>query len=248
MAALAVCYLALAFLTDQNRGPSFAALLFLAVVFLTEFSVRFADAPSRVLYLRQHWIDLVSCIPLVGGLRGLRLLRLLRLGAVARVFSLATQEADERGVQRESWWFLAPLLIVVWVGSAVVYYSFEHGSNPNVNNIGDAIYWSFITTTTVGYGDVTPVTAEGRVMAGLLVFVGIGLIGVVSAQLTSRLLRSDEQGQEARMRRIERHLEEMTTAVAELRHLMVANSQTGRSAGQDLSAPSPEPGLASIPD
>jgi voltage-gated potassium channel len=248
MAALAVCYLGIAFLTDENRGPSFATLLVLAVVFLAEFSARFADAPNRPQYLRQHWIDLVSCIPLVGGLRGLRLLRLLRLGAVARVFSLLTREADEHGVQRQSWWFMAPLLILVWVGSAVVYFHFEHGSNPNVNNFGDAIYWSVVTTTTVGYGDVTPVTAEGRVIAGLLVFVGIGLIGVVSAQLTSRLLRADDQGQEARLHRMERHIEEMTTVLADLRYLLTANMQTGRTDGPDAPAMNPESELASIPD
>jgi voltage-gated potassium channel len=248
MAVLAVCYLALAFLTDESRGPSLAALLVLAVIFLAEFTVRFADAPSRGLYFRRHWIDLVSCIPLVGGLRGLRLLRLLRLGAVARVFSMATREADEHGVQRESWWFLAPLLIVVWLGAAVVYFHFEHGSNSNVNNLGDAIYWSFITTTTVGYGDVRPVTSEGRVIAGLLVFVGIGLVGVVSAQLTSRLLRTGDQGQDARMRRMERHLEELATAVSDLRDIVAMNLQTGLSAGQDLSARSSEREKTSIPD
>jgi voltage-gated potassium channel len=53
------------------------------------------------------------------------------------------------------------------------------------------LYWSFITATTVGYGDITPTTPEGRILAGVLIFVGIGLVGFASAQLTQRLMHSD---------------------------------------------------------
>ena len=89
-------------------------------------------------------------------------------------------------------WFVGPLVFVVWFGAATAYWNFEHGVNPSVNTYGDALYWAASTATTVGYGDVTPVTAEGRVIAGLLVFVGIGLIGFLSARLTARWLQADD--------------------------------------------------------
>jgi voltage-gated potassium channel len=176
------------------------------------------------------------------------MLRLLRLGAVARVFSMATREADEHGIQRQTWWFLAPLLVVVWVFSSVVYYSLEHGSNPNVQNLGDALYWSFITTTTVGYGDVRPVTAEGRVVAGLLVFIGIGLVGVASAQLTSRILRSEERSQDVRLDRMERHLEEMASTLSEVHHTLASLRREARAAEAHAAVSESPPELTTLKD
>ena len=190
MAALALGYLALAFAADSGADVVPWAIGVLAVVFITEFAVRLWNAPSRYAYLRSHWLDLVSSIPLVGGLRALRILRLLRLGAAARLLVVAEHAALRRG-SRQSFWFLGPFLFIVWFGAATAYWNFEHGTNPNLHTYGDALYWAGITATTVGYGDVTPVTAEGRVIAGLLVFVGIGLIGFVSARLTSWLLQAD---------------------------------------------------------
>ena len=60
----------------------------------------------------------------------------------------------------------------------------EHGVNRHVATFGDAMYWSFITVTTVGYGDISPVTPAGRILAGLLIFAGIGVVGL--ALLASR--------------------------------------------------------------
>jgi len=190
MAALAAVYLGVGFSIDEGHGAPTFIIGALAVLFLTEFGVRWWDTPSRRLYLRGHWLDLVSCIPLVGGLRALRILRLLRLGAALRIFSLAEHEAEVHQ-RHDSWWFLGPVLAVVWLGASAAYWSLEHDVNPSLHTFGDALYWSFITATTVGYGDITPTTPEGRILAGVLIFVGIGLVGFASAQLTQRLMHSD---------------------------------------------------------
>ena len=190
MAALAAVYLGVGFSIDEGHGAPTFIIGALAVLFLTEFGVRWWDTPSRRLYLRGHWLDLVSCIPLVGGLRALRILRLLRLGAALRIFSLAEHEAEVHQ-RHDSWWFLGPVLAVVWLGASAAYWSLEHEVNPSLDTFGDALYWSFITATTVGYGDITPTTPEGRILAGVLIFVGIGLVGFASAQLTQRLMHSD---------------------------------------------------------
>jgi voltage-gated potassium channel len=190
MAALAAVYLGVGFSIDEGHGAPTFIIGALAALFLTEFGVRWWDTPSRRLYLRGHWLDLVSCIPLVGGLRALRILRLLRLGAALRIFSLAEHEAEVHQ-RHDSWWFLGPVLAVVWLGASAAYWSLEHEVNPSLHTFGDALYWSFITATTVGYGDITPTTPEGRILAGVLIFVGIGLVGFASAQLTQRLMHSD---------------------------------------------------------
>ena len=190
-AVLTVVYVVLAFQQDQGiSGPQSIAVLAIAGVFLAEFSVRFYDSPSRLGYFRHHWLDLVSSIPVVGPLRALRLLRLgafFRLGATARAFGLG-MSASERVPGGSGLWLLAPILIIVWVASAYGYFELEQGINPRINTFGDALYFAFVTATTLGNGGVAPVTEAARVLTGVLIFLGIGLLGFASAQLTAKLL------------------------------------------------------------
>ncbi len=100
MAVIAVAYVLLAIWDDDfnGRAPT-AALLILAVILFTEFAFRFWDSADRWHYLRRHWIDLVACIPVIGGLRPLRLLRIVRLVAGLRLMAAidAILPADGRG-------------------------------------------------------------------------------------------------------------------------------------------------------
>jgi voltage-gated potassium channel len=188
MGALAIVYLALGILVDDGQSAPEALLTVLGIIFLAEFLVRLADSRSRLGYLRRHWLDLVSCIPLIGGTRSLRLLRLLRLGAAARVISLAEAHAEHRHVDRSSVWFIAPFLLVVWFAASAAYWQLEHGISRAVHDFGDALQWTFLTTVTVGYGAPAPTSSEARILAGGLIFLGIGLVGFLSSRLTTRLL------------------------------------------------------------
>jgi voltage-gated potassium channel len=85
-------------------------------------------------------------------------------------------------------WVLAPILIAVWLASSYGYYVLEGGVNPHIKTFGDAMFYAFITASTVGYGAASPVTAEGKVLTGVLIFLSIGLLGFASAQLTAKLL------------------------------------------------------------
>src|SRR6266567_6049511 len=190
-AILTLVYVALAFAQDQgDSGPIAVALYAIAVLFVVEFSVRLYDSPSRLQYLRRHWLDIVTCIPVIGQLRVLRLLRLLaflRLGAAVRAFGVG-MSASERIPGGVGLWLLAPTLLLVWVAAAYGYYTLEHGLNPKINDFGDALYFAFVTASKVSYGDVTPVTQPGKLLTGLVIFLGIGLLGFASAQLTAKLL------------------------------------------------------------
>jgi voltage-gated potassium channel len=220
MVVLAIAYLGLTFLTDESRTNLTPLVLALGAIFLAEFTVRWLDAPSRYAYARRHWLDFVSCLPLIGGLRSLRLLRLLRLGAALRLLSLAERQSGGR----ESFWYLGPMLLILWVGAAVVYWSFEHGPNPSVHSFGDALYWAFITAATVGYGDSTfkPVTQNGEILSGVLIFLSIGLIGLVSSRLTSHLLHSTDGTAQLHNR-----IDQLDTRLADVQALLLRHPGLG---------------------
>jgi voltage-gated potassium channel len=190
-AVLTIAYVVLAFFQDQgSSGLVTTGVVVLAGAFFFEFALRLYDAPSRKSYMRQHWLDIVTCIPVVGPFRALRLVRLLafvRIGATARAYGVGASASDRlpggAGV-----WILAPILIIVWLAASYGYYELEGGVNPHIKTFADAMYFAFVTASTVGYGDVTPVTSEGKVLTGILIFLGIGLLGFASAQLTAKLL------------------------------------------------------------
>src|SRR6266702_8417345 len=110
MAALTIAYVLLAFMQDQGSGgPVTAGVVVLVTVFVVEFSTRLYDSPSRLVYLKRHWLDIVTCIPVVGSLRALRLVRLLaflRLGAAARAFGVGMSAS--RRLPGGTVWLLAP--------------------------------------------------------------------------------------------------------------------------------------------
>lgn len=214
MAALTVVYVVLTLLDDQEvPGLPETIAVGLSAVFLVEFAARCWDAPSRPRYFRDHWIDLVTCIPAVGPLRALRLVRLLGLIRLA-VRIRALDLARGRTQQTMGVWMLAPTLVLLWFGAAEGFWLTEHGRNPAVSTFADALYLALMTATTVGYGDVRPITPEGRLLAGVLVFIGLGLLGFASSRLALFWLRSERETAhlEREVRALRRDIARLTAA------------------------------------
>jgi voltage-gated potassium channel len=194
---LAAVFVALAFV-PVTPGSSADKMLYalewlITAVFIAEFSSRLWAAESRRDYLRGHWIDLVSCIPPVRWARFFRLFRLLRLvrtfAGIGRAMTHVERLANHRGLM----W-----LIIAWVAvmllCAVGLFVVENGVNAAVDGPLDALWWGLTTMTTVGYGDVFPTTAEGRLVAAVLMILGIGLYSIITATVTSFLIADDRAG------------------------------------------------------
>lgn len=185
-AALAVAFVAVGLLPTETPA-TVAAEWILTAVFAAEFGTRLYAAESRQAYVRAHWIDLVALVPPTRGLRVLRLLRLLRLvrafAGVARALTSLERLANHRGLV----W-----LLTAWIGVMVLtsigLYAAERGVNAAVTTPLDALWWGVTTMTTVGYGDVYPITPEGRLAAATLMLLGIGLFSAITAVGTSFLL------------------------------------------------------------
>jgi voltage-gated potassium channel Kch len=87
--------------------------------------------------------------------------------------------------------YVLGVIALVLLTSAVGFYAAEHGVNPNVDSFGDAVWWSIVTVTTIGYGDVSPTTTLGRVVGAFLMFAGIGALGLFTAAIAAYLIKFD---------------------------------------------------------
>jgi voltage-gated potassium channel len=195
MAMLAIAFVVVGILLGnaEDAGEDAALLtaidLALTAVFAAEFSSRLLAARDRTRYIGQHWIDALALIPTVRAIRLLRLLRLLRLvrsfAGMFRALSSLERFAKHRGLVA---------LFLAWLGvafiSAAAFYFAEASSNPEIHSPIDAIWWAIVTLTTVGYGDLFPVTPEGRLAGSALMIVGITLWAAITGTITSLLISS----------------------------------------------------------
>ncbi len=154
--------------------------------FFFEFSIRFYKAESKLNFMKWGWIDLLSSIPMVGFLRAGRLLRLIRLLRVIRAFRSTRHLVNHIFANKAQGAFtsisvIAILLVIFSIGILQV----EDDPNSNIKTAEDAIWWAYVTITTVGYGDKFPVTTEGRIIAAILMTAGVGLFGTFTAFIAS---------------------------------------------------------------
>jgi voltage-gated potassium channel len=189
--------------------------LFVWAMFVLEYVIKLYLSPSRKSFVTHHWLDLaVIAVPMFRPLRAARLLRLLNLSRVGIVLVNGLRRTKELFTHRGLHFVLLAVLAVIFACSGLVY-SFEaHAKGSNIHNFGDALWWAIVTVTTVGYGDKYPVTAGGRGVATILMFVGIGLIGVLTATVASYFVEQGVDDDRAelieRLDRVESLLIELT--------------------------------------
>ena len=169
-------------------------------LFCLEYALRWALSRDRVRYplTPLALVDLVAIAPAVAGLsmnlRTLRILRILPLLWMFKLYrynrALQSMLAAFRKVQAELVVTgLAAAMVLVF--SAVALHELERQAQPDkFGRLSDALWWSLVTMTTVGYGDCYPVTGLGRLVAGGTMIVGIGILGTFFSLLGSSLLAS----------------------------------------------------------
>ncbi|HYO44785.1 MAG TPA: ion transporter [Candidatus Limnocylindrales bacterium] len=158
-------------------------------VFLLDFVYRLRTAPSRRRYfLRQFgWADMLSIVPTFGLLRVFRIVRVIRL---LRAYG-ARGMAGELDRTRALATFLLTLFLVIGVvefAGMAIYVVESREAAGNIKNASDAVWWGFVTITTVGYGDRYPVTDVGRFIGTLLLFAGIALFSVLTGFIANAFL------------------------------------------------------------
>ncbi|MFD3806390.1 potassium channel family protein [Streptomyces sp. NPDC058611] len=203
--------------------------------FAGDYLVRLGLSPARKAFVRTHWMDLAAVLlPMIQPLRLLRLVSTLLL--VGRRARMAPQI-------RLTTYVAGSVVGLLMFGSLAVLSVERDAPDGNIRNLGDALWWSVTTMTTVGYGDHSPTTGLGRLLAVGLMLSGIALLGVVTANIAAWFI--------SRFERDDRAEREQTAAIAELaaevRALRAEVARLGGPApGAPAGGPAPDPGAAAL--
>lgn len=186
--------------------------------FFLDFLNSLRVAPNRLRYLvTWGWIDLLSSIPYVFVARWGRAARVARVLRILRGvrsfrhilhFVLRFRRAESAFLTL----VMASILTVTFSSIAILH--LEDGAGANIQTASDALWWSFVTITTVGYGDYYPTSPEGRLLGGVLMTLGIGLFGTFTAFVASWFVEPVEMEQEREMELMRKELGEIRRLLA----------------------------------
>lgn len=220
-----VAFASLVPLDRETRRVLDIADYVVCALFFFEFVLTLAQSTDRKRYLLTWgWIDLLSCIPAIDSLRWGRValvMRLLRVLRAARSLRTILMFLRSKGAQSSLLGAgLVTLILLVAASIAVLHVEADIG---NIKTAEDALWWSISTMTTVGYGDVFPTTNAGRLIAVVLMTVGVGLFATLSGAIAAWLVKH---------RRESRAVEELAALREEMRLLRAAVERRNGNVGE----------------
>ncbi len=198
--------------TIPNLNPSTRTVLHVSdvvitILFTVEYVLRIATAPRKIKYVFSFYglIDLAAIIPFflaLGvdclGIRAFRLFQLFRIFNLKRYNKAMRRLVNALGlVREEAVLFLLATVILLYLSAVGIYY-FEHEAQPDrFQSIPHSLWWAVATLTTVGYGDIYPVTGGGKLFTFLVLMVGLGIVAVPTGLVASALskVRAKEENE-----------------------------------------------------
>lgn len=159
----------------------------ICIIFLIDFFIRFKNSADKLSFMKWGWVDLIASIPTIEYLRAGRILRLIRLIRIFKAFKSTKliYEHLSKNKKQNALSSVALLSILMIIFSSIAILQVENDPNSNIKTAEDAIWWSYSTITTVGYGDKVPVTTEGRFIGAILMTTGVGVFGTFTALVSS---------------------------------------------------------------
>lgn len=157
-------------------------------IFFLDVTIRFVRAENKWRYIKENPFDIIAIIPLDSIFRIARIARffkIIRLISISsHFFGPVFKILNTNGLNR----VLTVTFVLLFI-SAIPICLVE----PSIQTYEDALWWAFVTATTVGYGDLSPVTPIGRVIAIILMIFGIGLIGMITGSIATFFIKSQKQ-------------------------------------------------------
>ncbi|QKW06287.1 ion transporter [Streptomyces sp. NA04227] len=238
--AFAVAYAVPIAAPDHGDALAFGCALVEWIVwgaFAVDYLVRVVLAEQRGHFVRTHWLDLIAVIlPMIQPFRLLRVVStLLLVGRRARMASQVRLTTYVGGA----------VVGLLMFGSLAVLSVERNAPDGNIHTLGDALWWSFTTMTTVGYGDHAPTTGLGRLIAVGLMLSGIALLGVVTANIAAWFISRFERDNAAEERQTAA-IKELTAQVQALRAQVAALSGESATAPDAVAHPQVVPQPAAL--
>ena len=136
-------------------------------------------------------IPLIATIRVVRVVRLLRIFEVLKLGKFKREANVLTESL--KNSKRKIIVFMSTVAVLVTILGSMVYI-FEQGKNSDFTNIPQSVYWAIVTVTTVGYGDITPVTSIGKTIASCIMLIGYAIIAVPTGIISAEMVKESGKG------------------------------------------------------
>ncbi|MCF6166751.1 Potassium voltage-gated channel KQT possible potassium channel VIC family [Furfurilactobacillus rossiae] len=161
-------------------------------IFVVDYIVGLFSATSKQQYFKAHVMDLLAIIPVNAVFNLFRFARIFRIIRLLRIFRMAgiigkLQDKLRNFLQTNGFIYLLYASIAILLVAASVYATVEKIS------FGNALWWAITTATTVGYGDISPHTVIGKIVAITLMLIGVGFVGMLTSTLTTYFTKKSQR-------------------------------------------------------
>jgi voltage-gated potassium channel len=173
-----------------------------SIILASDFAIRIERSKKGYKYFLTHLYEIPAFIPLytltlleansVYG-AGLKSLRLIQIFKFMHILSRTLIIMDE--IRNRLLYIVLLSMITVTAGAFTMYVVEHNAPSSKITNLGDAVWWAVVTVTTVGYGDVYPVTFEGKIIATAVMVIGIAILGILISTLGAQFIESKIKNQ-----------------------------------------------------
>ncbi|WP_205326107.1 potassium channel family protein [Glycomyces sp. YM15] len=206
------------------------------ILYAIDFAVRITKAGegNRVHFVVTHPLDLLMVL--------LPMLRPLRVVRIVVLLSEVFRRHAEASKRFQAVFYVVSVTgMILLVSSLAILDAERDADQTQIADFGDALWWSVVTATTVGYGDMVPQTTEGKAIAAFLMFAAIGLVGLVSGSLASwfvdRVSAAEETLERAEFAELRTRMDHMERQIADLHAALVPGPGTGLPAPREGGVP-----------
>ncbi len=175
------------------------------IIFAIDYFSRLFLAKDKIMFFKENIFDLLSIIPVNTFFSFFRITRLFRVARLFKIFRLVRlvglsgklQKNAKKFLKTNGLIYLMIICTIILIISAALYSVSENVS------FGESLWWAIATATTVGYGDISPHTAIGKLAAVLLMFVGIGFIGTLTSSITAYFAGQEENKEDKILKKLD---------------------------------------------